>query len=114
MKLSRHSRSKGEGLAIWIILLALVAGAVWVLYLSRREAESRAQAFASEVAQSLAVNHDVKYLNAHLTPEAQLNYIPSWRDRLVQRLRDFCPVSQAPGTKGDDHILSFFFSRGRA
>ena len=110
MKLGRNSGRKGEGgLAIWIILLALLAGGAWFLYSSRSEAERKAREFAAQVVQSMAVNYDVKFLNNHLTPQAQINYIPSWRDRMVQHLKGFGPLTKPIETKGDVHFNSMFF-----
>jgi hypothetical protein len=110
MKLARNIQRKGEGgLAICIILLALLGGAVWFLYSSRAEAEKKARGFAGQIVQSLAVNYDVRFLNSHMTPQAQLNYIPSWRDRMVQHLKGFGPLTKPIETKGDVTFNSMFF-----
>src|SRR6266404_1715162 len=110
MKPDRNSHRRGEGgLAIWIILLALLAGALWFLYSSRREAERKAREFASQIVQTMAVNYDVRFLNNHMTPQAQVNYIPSWRDRMVGCLKGFGPMSKPIETKGDVHFNSVFF-----
>ena len=88
MKRGRNSNRRGEGgLAIWIILLALAAGALWFLYSSRTEAQRKAKEFAEQVVQTMAVNYDVHFLNNHMTLQAQGNYIPSWRDRMVGFLK---------------------------
>jgi len=110
MKRARNSQRKGEGgLAIWIILLAMLAGAVWFLYSSRAEGKRKARQFAEQVVQTLAVNYDVRFLNTHMTPQAQLTYIPSWRDRMVQNIRGFGPLAKPIETKGDVHFSSLFF-----
>jgi hypothetical protein len=110
MKRARNSRRKGEGgLAIWIILLALLAGVVWFLYSSRRDAESKMRQFADQIVQTMAVNYDVRFLNAHMTPQAQTNYIPSWRDRMIGFLKSFGPMSKPIETKGDVQFSSGFF-----
>ena len=92
-----------------IILLALLAGAAWFLYSSRAEAERKMREFAGQVVQTLAVNYDVRFLNTHMTPQAQINYIPSWRDRMVGFLKGFGPMSKPIETKGDVHFSSLFF-----
>ena len=49
MKRARNSQRKGEGgLAIWIILLAMLAGAVWFLYSSRAEGKRKARQLLSK------------------------------------------------------------------
>jgi hypothetical protein len=110
MKRGRNSNRKGEGgLALWIIVAALVGGALWFLYSSRRDGEKNARAFAAEVAQRVAVNYDDKYLHVHLSPEAQVKFLASYRERLLQNLRSFGPVKQPIPIKGDVRFSSGFF-----
>jgi hypothetical protein len=110
MRRAQDAQRKGEGgLAIWIILLALIGGAVWFLYSSRRDADGKMRQFADQIVQTMAVNYDVRFLNAHMTPQAQTNYIPSWRDRMVGFLKGFGPMSKPIQTKGDIQFTSGFF-----
>ena len=96
-------------MGLWIIVLALVGGALWFLYSSRKDGDKNARAFANEVAQKVAVNYDEKYLHVHLSPEAQVKYLQSWRDRMLQNLRSFGPVKQPIPVKGDVQFSSYFF-----
>jgi hypothetical protein len=110
MRRARNSHRKGEGgLAIVIILLALLAGGVWFLYSSRNDAERQMREFAAQVVRSMAVDYDVRFLSAHLTPQAQINYIPSFRDRTVGFLKGFGPMSKPIETKGEVHFNNVFF-----
>jgi hypothetical protein len=110
MKLARNSRTRGEGgIALWVIVGALVLGVLWFLYSSRRDGDKNARVFADEVTQRVAVNYDEKYLHVHLSPEAQTKYLQSWRDRMLQNLRSFGPVKQPIPVKGDVHFSSGFF-----
>lgn len=110
MKLARNIQRKGEGgLALCIILLAILGGALWFLYSSRAEAQEKAREFAGKIVKSMAVDYDVKFLNLHMTPQAQANYIPSWRDRMVQHLKSFGPLTKPIETKGDVTFNSMFF-----
>ena len=110
MRRGHNSHRKGEGgLAIWIILLALLAGALWFLYSSRAEAERKMREFAGQIVQTMAVNYDVRFLNNHMTPQAQASYIPSFRDRMVGFLKGFGPMSKPIETKGSVHFNSVFF-----
>ena len=114
MRLAPNSRIKAEGLAIWLIVLAVIGGGVWFLYSSRNEAEKNARVFAREVAQKIAVNYDDKYLNTRLSPRAHTAYLPSWRDRLIKRLREFGPLAKPIETNGNVYFTSYFFEpRGR-
>jgi hypothetical protein len=96
-------------LVLWLIVAALVGGSLWFLYSSRRDGEKNARAFASEVAQKIAVNYDEKWLHVHLSPEAQTKYLQSWRDRMLQNLRGFGQVRQPIDVKGDVQFSSYFF-----
>ena len=110
MKRPRNANRAGEGgIGIWIIVLALVAGALWFLYSSRSEAQVKARMFVDQVVESMAVKYDVRFLNTHLTPQAQLQYIPSWRDRMVGFLKGFGPMSKPIETKGSVQFHSGFF-----
>src|SRR4051794_11874132 len=110
MRLGRYAKVRGEGgLALWIIVAALVGGALWFLYSSRRDGDKNARAFAAEVAQRVAVNYDDKYLHVHLSPEAQTKYLASYRERLFQNLKSFGPVKQPIPVSGDVHFSSGFF-----
>jgi hypothetical protein len=110
MKRARNRQRNGEGgLAIWIILLALLGGVAWFLYSSRRDADRNARDFANQIVQTMAVNYDGRFLNNHMTPQAQANYIPSWRDRMVGFLKGFGPMSKPIETKGDVQFSSVAF-----
>lgn len=92
-----------------IILLALLAGVLWFLYSSRNDAERKMREFAGQVVQTMAVDYDVRFLNNHMTRQAQINYIPSWRDRMVGFLKGFGPMSKPIETTGEIHFNNVFF-----
>jgi len=80
---------KGEGgIALLVIVSLLLGGIVWWLYSSRQDAVKNARAFATEVTRRVAVNYDEKFLHVRLSPEAQMTYLKSWRDRLLDHLRE--------------------------
>jgi hypothetical protein len=110
MKRARNSERRGEGgLPLLIIVLALLAAGLWFLYSSRAEAQKKGRQFAEQVVQTMAVNYDVRFLNTHMSPQAQANYIPSWRDRMVGFLKGFGPMTKPIATKGDLTFTSVFF-----
>jgi len=110
MKRARHSHCKGEGgFGIWIIVLFILAGAVWFLYSSRDDAAKGGRAFAAEVARKLAVDYDERYLILHLSPENQAARLPMWRERLFKNLRSFGPLAKPIETTGDILFTSQFF-----
>ena len=110
MRLARTARIKGEGgVALLVIVLLLLGGIVWWLYSSRQDAEKNARIFATEVTKRVAINYDEKYLHVHLSPEAQVQYLKSWRDRLLDRLRELGVPAQPIDVQGDVafHLLLF-------
>ena len=110
MKRARHSHCRGEGgFAIWIIVLFIIAGAVWFLYSSRGDSDKGGRAFAAEVARKLAVDYDERYLIQHLNPENQAARLPAWRERLIKNLRSFGPLAKPVETTGDIQFTSSFY-----
>ena len=110
MKISRRSLRRGEGaLPIVIILLALIGGILWFVYSSRTDAARDARKFANELAKKVAVDLDDKYLHVHLSPEGQKTYLPSVRERMFARLREFGALTKPPEAKGDVSFSSGFF-----
>lgn len=110
MKLRRHSHSRGEGgIALSIIVLALVGGIIWFLYASRKDADRDARTFAQLAAQKIAVEFDDFFLRTHLNPEYQITHPPSWRERLFSNLRDYGKLTKPIETTGDVQFTSQFF-----
>src|ERR1051326_8644992 len=110
MKISNRSFLRGEGaLPIVIILVALVAGILWFVYSSRTDAARDERKFANELVKKVAVDYDDKYLHVHLSPEGQRTYLPSVRERMFTRLKEFGPLTKPPEAKGDVAFSSGFF-----
>lgn len=109
MKLAQHSRIKAEGLGIWIVLLAILGGAVWFVYSSRTDGQKNGHAFAKEVIQKVVVEYDEKYLDQRLSTAARGQYLPGWRIRMLQYLKGFGPLAKPPETKGDVTFTSHFY-----
>lgn len=110
MRLAQHSRVKAEGLAIWLILLAILGGAVWFLFSSRVDGQKNARTFASEVTQKVVVNYDEKYLDLRLSTKARSSYSAMWRSRMIRYLRDFGPLTRPIETEGEVRFTSHFFN----
>jgi hypothetical protein len=109
MKRARHSHCTGEGLAIWIIVLAILAGGAWFVYSSHDDSVRGAHAFAEEVTQKVTADFDDHYLLVHLNPENQAAHLPAWRERLFRSLRGFGPMTKPPQITGDVRFTSYFF-----
>jgi hypothetical protein len=110
MKLTRTTRIKGEGgIPLLVIVLLILVGAAWWLYSSRQSAQKNARIFATEVIKRVAISYDEKFLHIHLSPEAQVQYLKSWRDRLIGQLREFGSPAQPLDIQGDIAFTSYFF-----
>jgi hypothetical protein len=110
MRLARLARTRGEGgLALLVIILLIMGGIVWWLYSSRADALKNARLFATEVAKRVAINYDEKFLHIHLSPEGQVQYLKSSRDRLLDSLRAFGVPAQPIDVQGDVVFSSYFF-----
>jgi hypothetical protein len=110
MKLARTAGNRGEGgIGFLVIVGVLILGIVWWLYSSRQDADKKSRAFAAEVVTHVAVNYDEKYLHVHLSPEAQVNYLQSWRERLIARLRELGVPAQPIAVTGTVAFSSQFF-----
>ena len=110
MKIARTAGRRGEGgIGFLVIVGVLILGIVWWLYSSRQDAEKKSRAFAAEVATRVAVNFDEKYLHVKLSPEAQVNYLQSWRERLIARLRELGVPAQPVAVTGSVAFSSQFF-----
>jgi hypothetical protein len=110
MKLRRLSHSRGEGgIALLIIVLAIIGGIVWFLYSSRKDADRDIRAFAQLTAQKIAVDFDDVFLRNHLNPEYQITHPPSWRARLFDTLHDYGQLTKPIETTGDVQFSSQFY-----
>lgn len=106
---TRRSSVAGEAAGLLLVLLAIFGFGFWWLYSSRVASEQQARAFAAEVASRLAVNHDRKFLDVRLGPEARAKYIASWRDRLMNYLQEFGVPAQPTEVAGKVDFTSWFF-----
>ena len=92
-----------------LIVLMLLAGLGWWLFSARESRAQEAKAFVREVAARLAFDLDRKVLDVRLNREAQVRYPPSFRDRLIDRLRGFGRPTGDIEVKGDVVFTSYFF-----
>lgn len=100
----------GEAVVLLLLVLVIIAGIAWWLFSSRGGSEADARSFARELAARLATHHDRKFLNAQLSRQAEVQYPPSFRDRLLERLQRL-GVAQGPfELKGRVMFVSHFFS----
>ncbi len=107
----RHrARQSGQVLVLLIIVVAILGGGAWWLYRTKAESEKAVRAFAREVVTRLAFQHDRKFLDSHFDRETQVHYPPSYRDRLVQNLRELGTPNPQFELDGSVTFTSEFFA----
>ena len=110
MKIARKNDRRGEGaIGLLVIVFLIVGGILWWLYSARQGAEKSIRVFSADVAKHAAVDYDEKFLHFHLSPEAQVQFPTSWRDRLIGQLRSLGTPSQPIEVTGDVAFSNYFF-----
>lgn len=95
-----------------LIVIAILGSVAWWLFSTRAAREQEAKAFVREVATRLAFHSDRKILDLRLGREAQVQYPPSFRERVIERLRGFGQPAGEITVKGDVFFESYFFKPG--
>lgn len=99
----------GQAIILVLIVVAIIAALVWWLILARQESEAQARDFARDAATRLAFALDRKFLDRTIAPERAPRYPPSFRDRIVDKLRGFGRPTAPPEMSGDVYFSSYFF-----
>jgi hypothetical protein len=73
-KLSSKRKTSGQVVVLLIIVLALLGGAWWYLNSNKQNSAKEGRDFANEVFQKIAVQHDINFFNARLSPQARMNF----------------------------------------
>ena len=92
-----------------LVVVALLVALGWWLFSARAKRAEEAKTFVRHVATRLAFDFDRKVLDVHLGREAQVRYPPSFRDRLLDKLRAFGRPANEIGVRGDVVFTSHFF-----
>lgn len=92
-----------------IIVLLILVGIVWYLYISRQRAEKNSRIFATEIIKRMAINYDETYVRLRLSPEGQTQSLKSWRERMIDQLREFGTPAQPFDVQGNVEFAKYFF-----
>jgi hypothetical protein len=110
---SGRRAESGQAIVLLLILLALAGGGWWMLHSARATREKEAREFATEVATRVVLQRDLGFLNLRIAPEAQREYPPSWRERLLYRIREVGdPVPKIQLTGQVQFTRRFFEPKG--
>jgi hypothetical protein len=85
---SYRNGTRGEGLAVVIILVAIIGAGVWWLFSIKKQSEKEARAFGREMIEHLAVQHDGTFFSNNLGPQAKSDYPKPQQDYLVSKLAE--------------------------
>lgn len=109
LRLGAASGERGQVVVIGLVVIAILVAIGWWLVSARISREQEAKAFVREVATRLAFDFDRKILDVRLGREAQVRYPPSFRDRMVEKLRGFGRPADEITIRGDVVFTSHFF-----
>jgi hypothetical protein len=106
----RRGSESGQVIVLLLVVIAVVAGGWWFFKRNRDMREREAHAYANEIATSVVLQQDARFLDRNLTQKAQLMYPPSWRMRVLDYIRQQGPPpAQFKWTKADVMFVNQFF-----
>lgn len=104
-----HMNRWGEGLVLVIVIMAVLSGVAWYLYSSRRNSEIEAWAYAREIAEHIALQRDARFIDFNLSSQAQIDFPPSFRERILTKLAELGPPDKRINLTGKVTFSSYFF-----
>ena len=108
-KLSSKRKSSGQVVVLLIIVLALLGGAWWWLNSNKENAATEGTAFAKEATQKIAVQHDINYFNARLSPQARMNFPASAQQEFMNEIVNLGTPVRPVDVQGKIEFNSQFF-----
>jgi hypothetical protein len=109
LKLKSCSNASGEGLAIVIIVVALIGLGAWWLFSTKHTAEKEGLEFANEAVQRLTVRHELAFLESRLGPNAKLELSPPLQRNLIETLTQLGVPAPPIQIDGNITFESHFF-----
>ena len=107
----QNSSNKGDasGLIVLIILVCVVGAGLGYLYSHKKQAQNEGRAFARQVVERLALQHDVGFFTANLSGQSRRDYPPSQQQLIVTSLTQLGAPAQPIKIDGDIQFESGFF-----
>lgn len=110
MRRARPERESGQVIVLILIVLAVLGGGWWMMKSNRDNREREAREFAEEATRRVVLQHDLRYLDVNLSPDAQRQYPPSFRMRMLDYIREAgTPNSPQFKMKGTVRFTDQFF-----
>lgn len=109
LKLNSKRNSSGQVIVLVIIVAALLFGAWWWLYSQRQVSAKEGTAFAKEAIQRIAVQHDLNFFNARLSPQARMNFPVSAQQEFMNEIVKLGASVRPVDVQGKIEFQSQFF-----
>jgi hypothetical protein len=109
LKMHYRSKTKGQVLAILIIVLGLIGVGVWWLYSTRGAMAKEGREFGKEAIQRIVVQRDLAFFSSRLSPAARQQNPPSMQQDFMSRLEKLGTPVGPLQTQGDIQFQSQFF-----
>jgi len=107
--MNSRSKSSGQVIVILIIVLGLVGVGFWYLNSNKQEMAREGKQFARDAAQRIVVQRDMNFFNAHLSPQARMNFPQSAQQDFFGEIAKLGAPSGAIDVKGEIEFNSQFF-----
>src|SRR6266487_5354704 len=108
-KLSSKRKSSGQVVVLLIIVLALLGGAWWWLNSNKQSSAKEGKDFANEAIQKIAVQHDINFFNARLSPQARMNFPASAQQEFMNEIVKLGAPVRPVDVQGKIEFNSQFF-----
>ena len=109
LKLNSRSKSSGQVIVLFIIVLGLIGVGFWWLLSNKQEMTKEGKEFAREAIQRIAVQHDQNFFASHLSPQARMNYPPSAQQEFFLDIAKLGTPVGPVDVQGDMEFQSQFF-----
>jgi hypothetical protein len=107
---SYRNGTRGEGLVVVIILVAILGAGVWWLFSTKKQSDKEARAFGREMIERLAIRHDGAFFGNNLGPQAKVDYPKPQQDYLISKLTELGVPAQPIQIDANITFESQFFS----
>jgi len=108
-KLSSKRKSSGQVVVLLIIVLALLGGAWWWLNSNKQSSAKEGRDFANEAIQKIAIQHDINFFNARLSPQARMNFPASAQQEFMNEIVKLGTAVRPADVQGKIEFTSEFF-----
>jgi|GEM_PF-829216 len=109
LKLNSNRESSGQVIVVLIIVLVLLFGAWWWLNSQRQASAKEGRAFAKQAIEQIAVQHDLNFFNARLSPQARMNFPASAQQEFMNDIVKLGAPVRPVDVQGKIEFQSQFF-----